>query len=83
MLVRLWCHECERIYGDRLVSYEDLTKFYGIMVNQAKKAFSSFNTGKFYASPENQDPEPLVFCHFGDGIGEDPIYDQVILLNEI
>jgi dynein heavy chain len=73
--VFMWCHECERIYGDRLVSYEHLDKFYKIMETQAKKAFSSFNTGRFYSE---EDPDPLVFCHFGDGIGEDPIYDQIV-----
>jgi dynein heavy chain len=75
--VFMWCHECERIYGDRLVSYEDLDKFYKIMESQAKKAFSSYNTGRFYRTGDDEDPDPLVFCHFGDGIGEDPIYDQI------
>jgi dynein heavy chain len=35
--VHLWLHESERVYGDRLVSYEDLTKYNAIVQAQHKK----------------------------------------------
>jgi len=74
----VWCHECERVYGDRLVSYAHLDQFYAIMMNQAKKAFGTFNTGRFYpAQPGEAAQDILIFSHFGDGIGEDPVYDKI------
>ncbi|CAM9224257.1 unnamed protein product, partial [Choristocarpus tenellus] len=71
--VQLWLHESERVYGDRLVSPEDLNKYNVLAQAQAKKLFPSFNMSKFYAA-ENADP--LVFCHFAENI-QDQIYDQV------
>ncbi|KAH8062045.1 hypothetical protein JL721_8764 [Aureococcus anophagefferens] len=68
-----WLHECYRVYGDRLVSPEDLAKFDGIMAAQAKKGFGEFNLSRFYGETR----DPLTFCHFIEGIGEDPIYDQI------
>lgn len=35
--VFLWLHESERVYGDRLVDYDDLNKFKMIMQSQARK----------------------------------------------
>ena len=36
-LVQLWAHECERIYGDRLVSPEHLKTFKAFAADIAKK----------------------------------------------
>jgi dynein heavy chain len=71
--VHLWLHESERVYGDRLVSYEDLTKYNQIVQAQHKKVFPSYNVARFYSS-ENSDP--LVFCHFAENI-QDKVYDMV------
>ena len=71
--VHLWLHESERVYGDRLVSYEDLTKYNNIVQAQAKKIFPSYNVTRFYAG-DNADP--LVFCHFPENI-QDKVYDMV------
>ncbi len=60
----LWLHESERVYGDRLVSPEDLAAYNTIAQAQSKKCFGQFNVTKFYS--ENADP--LVFCHFADNI---------------
>jgi len=72
-LTLLWLHESERVYGDRLVSIEDLTKYNTLAQSQCKKVFPSFPTAKYYAK-ENADP--LLFCHFSEGI-EDNVYNQV------
>ncbi|CAM9352734.1 unnamed protein product, partial [Phaeothamnion confervicola] len=76
-VVQLWLHESERIYGDRLVSPEDLGRYNSLAQQQAKKLFPAFNVSRFYAA-ENADP--LVFCHFADNI-QDRVYDQVRALD--
>jgi len=77
--VHLWLHESERVYGDRLVSYEDLTKYNTIAQAQHKKVFPSFNVARFY-SVENSDP--LVFCHFAENI-QDKVYDMAKSINKL
>ena len=74
--VLLWLHESERVYGDRLVSAEDLAKYNILAQAQCKKIFPSFPIAKFYAK---ENAEPLVFCHFTDGI-DNPVYDQITSL---
>lgn len=75
-LVLLWLHESERVYGDRLVSASDLTRFNSIVQTQCKKTFPSFSIARYY-SKENA--EPLIFSHFADSI-ERPVYNQVTSL---
>ena len=70
----LWLHESERVYGDRLVTPEDLAKYNTLAQNQCKKVFPSFPIAKFYA---DTNADPLVFCHFSENI-EDQVYDQII-----
>jgi len=71
--VYLWLHESERVYGDRLVSYEDLAKYNTIVQTQHKKVFPSYNVTRFYSGER---ADPLVFCHFADNIQEKN-YDMV------
>jgi dynein heavy chain len=61
--VLLWCHESERIYGDRLVNKTDNAKFKDIIKTTAKKKFSSFNADISAVYADN-DPSPLIFCPF-------------------
>ena len=68
-----WVHEAYRVYGDRLVSPEDLAKFEGILMGQAGKGFGEFNPKRFFGDSR----QPLTFCHFLEGIGEEPVYDQI------
>ncbi|KAL7490113.1 hypothetical protein ACHAW6_015825 [Cyclotella cf. meneghiniana] len=69
----LWLHESERVYGDRLVSAEDLSKYNSLAQAQCKKVFPSFPTAKYYAK---ENAEPLLFCHFAEGV-EVNAYNQV------
>ena len=68
-MAQLWLHESERVYGDRLVSMADLKKYKDLAVEQAKKFFKEM-------SPPTLFPEPLIFCHFAQGVG-DKIYDKI------
>eukprot|EP01035_Chromulina_nebulosa_P019234 gene19234-25085_t len=83
--VYLWLHESERVYGDRLVDGDDLHKFKQIMLNQAKRAFPQFNTGRYYLSGGGVKADPLIFCHFADlhQDSDDLSYDQCIDINEL
>ena len=65
--VNMWLHESERVYGDRLVSYEDLAKYNTIVQAQHKKIFPSYNVSRFYSG---ETADPLVFCHFAENIQE-------------
>ena len=47
-MVMLWAHECERIYGDRLVNPDHLKLYRGFASDLAKKAFPRTNLSKFY-----------------------------------
>jgi len=70
-LVRLWNHEIERIYGDRLVNAEDLKKFRANTFDSSKKAFPRTNMQNYY---RDKDPEPLVFANFVASL-DDKLYD--------
>ena len=72
-IVMLWLHESERVYGDRLVSLEDLARYQQLALAQAKKKFPNFNMANFFAA---ENPDPLIFCHFADNI-QDKVYDRV------
>ena len=79
--VQLWLHESERVYGDLLVSKLDLMKYKQEAQIQAKRRFPAYNMAKFFAA-ENADP--LVFCNFVDGYGDETMmYDQVLDLESI
>jgi len=47
-LVKMWIHECERIYGDRLVNPTDLAGYRAIVNNLCKKNFGKFNLTKYF-----------------------------------
>uniref|UniRef100_A0A803U1D0 Dynein axonemal heavy chain 17 n=1 Tax=Anolis carolinensis TaxID=28377 RepID=A0A803U1D0_ANOCA len=66
-LVRLWLHEAERVYCDKLVEEKDQESFGRVMMANCKKFFEVLNTGEM---PKRS---PNVFCHFAQGIG-DPKY---------
>jgi len=69
--IKLWVHECERIYGDRLVSPNDLTNYRQIVNDLCKKSFNKFNLNKYFGDT----PQPLVFAYFVESLDE-KIYDQ-------
>lgn len=72
-LVKLWCHECERVYGDRLVSYDHLDQFKAATFEIVNKQFSKHasHCKKFFGPTA----EPLVFANFVASL-DDKLYDQ-------
>jgi dynein heavy chain len=70
--IKLWVHESERIYGDRLVSQENLIVYKAIVGDLVKKSFAKFNLTKYFQA---QAPELLVFANFVGGLDE-KLYDQ-------
>ncbi|ESO12478.1 hypothetical protein HELRODRAFT_155577 [Helobdella robusta] len=69
-LARLWVHESQRTYRDKLVSHSDLELFDKIIAEVVKKIFEDLDENAIFK-------EPLQFCHFASGIGE-PKYLPVV-----
>ena len=50
-VVRLWIHECERVFQDRMVSQTDITKFEEMRLSVTKKFFDEENLAEVEARP--------------------------------
>lgn len=76
-MVKLWVHESERIYGDRLISPEHLNRYDVLMFDLIKKSFARYSLNRYFSN----NPENLIFCNFAGGMnGQDRLYD--IMPNE-
>lgn len=69
-LIRLWVHECDRIFGDRLVNAKDLATYRALAADVCQKSFSKYNLKKYFGAT----PEPLVFAQFVASL-DDKLYD--------
>jgi len=69
--IKLWVHESDRIYGDRLVSYPNLATFKALQAELVSKSFSKFNLKRYFGA----NPEPLIFANFVASLDE-KLYDQ-------
>lgn len=63
-IIKLWIHEVERTYGDRLVSPEHLKIMRESLADITKKSFGKFNLNKYI---QKDNAEPLIFCNFNQG----------------
>ena len=63
-IVKLWIHECERVYGDRLVTTNDLLIFKNEINEIVKKNFPKYNLSRYF---QEKGGEALVFCRFVNG----------------
>ncbi|XP_015211854.2 dynein axonemal heavy chain 17 [Lepisosteus oculatus] len=61
--VRLWLHETDRVYGDKLVDEKDIAQFTKIQAEICKKCFEDMDENVLFA-------KPVLFCHFAQGVGE-------------
>ncbi|XP_048222854.1 dynein axonemal heavy chain 17 [Perognathus longimembris pacificus] len=68
-LVRLWLHEAERVYGDKMVDEKDQETLRRVTMASTKKFFDDLGEELVFAKPN-------IFCHFAQGIG-DPKYCPV------
>ncbi|XP_072155544.1 dynein beta chain, ciliary isoform X1 [Bemisia tabaci] len=62
-LVRLWMHESQRVYGDKLTDDKDADAFMKIQIDIVKKNFDELDEGTVLEKPN-------IYCHFAQGIGE-------------
>ena len=68
-VVRLWLHECYRVYGDRLVNQTDIERFDGELKQTCKQCFADV------ADPEELEALPNVFTSFASPVASgDPAY---------
>lgn len=65
-LVRLYYHEANRVYGDKLVEKRDIDMYNKIAIDMIKKSFEEIDENHVFS-------HPLLYCHFAEGIG-DPKY---------
>uniref|UniRef100_A0A1I8PDY1 Dynein beta chain, ciliary n=1 Tax=Stomoxys calcitrans TaxID=35570 RepID=A0A1I8PDY1_STOCA len=63
MLLRLWVHECNRVYGDKLVDNSDIKNFNKIMLDTVRKGIESFNEDAVFGKPH-------IYCHFAKGLAD-------------
>ncbi|XP_021937393.1 dynein beta chain, ciliary isoform X2 [Zootermopsis nevadensis] len=68
-LVRLWMHESQRVYGDKLVDEKDIETYSKIQIDIVKKNFEEVDESLLAEKPN-------IYCHFAQGIGE-PKYMKV------
>lgn len=62
-MIRLWLHESQRVYGDKLTDDKDIDNFIKMQHDIAKKGFEEIDESLVFESPN-------IFCHFASGIGE-------------
>ncbi|GAB1597647.1 dynein beta chain, ciliary isoform X1, partial [Argonauta hians] len=62
-LIRLWLHESQRVYCDKLISPDDIEYFAKVQKDILMKHFEDFDM-KYLTS------QPLIYSHFATGIGE-------------
>ncbi|XP_061150392.1 dynein axonemal heavy chain 11 [Syngnathus typhle] len=62
-LVHLWLHESSRVYSDKLMEEKDVELFNKILLDTGKRYFEGIDESIFIH-------QPLVYCHFAQGVGE-------------
>ncbi|VEL24027.1 unnamed protein product, partial [Protopolystoma xenopodis] len=62
-MARLWLHESERVYCDKMTEQEDVDQFHKMLHETAKKALEDLDEAALF-------DRPLLYCHFAQGIGE-------------
>ncbi|NWV39884.1 DYH17 protein, partial [Grantiella picta] len=62
-LLRLWLHEAQRVYGDKLVDEEDQYSFNKLLMDTCKASFQNLSEDVVFAKPN-------IYCHFAQGMDE-------------
>lgn len=63
MLIRLYMHEANRVYGDKLVSFEDLDMFGKMITDTVRKNIESFDEPIVFE-------QPLIYFHYAEGLND-------------
>lgn len=71
--LRLWLHETQRVYGDKLVDEKDIENFYKFQLDILKKNFEEIDEGTVLEKPN-------IYCHFA---GEFLINNWLLLTKNI
>lgn len=75
-LARMWVHECNRVYLDRLILPEDIAKYQEYLTNGIKE-FSDFKPDLILA-------EPLIFTSFiAISRGHEVVYNPIKDMDEL
>ncbi|XP_049624579.1 dynein axonemal heavy chain 17 [Suncus etruscus] len=77
-LVRLWLHESERVYGDKMVDDKDQETLRRVTMASTKKFFDDLGEENLFAKPN-------MYCHFAQGVGDSKYFvvSDVAFLNKI
>ncbi|XP_061390860.1 dynein beta chain, ciliary isoform X1 [Musca vetustissima] len=62
-LIRLWQHETQRVYADKLTDEKDIDSFTKMQHDIVKKSFEEIDESVIFDKPN-------IYCHFAGGIGE-------------
>ena len=62
-LIRLWMHEAERVYRDKMVDQDDMALFDKLQKDIVKKSFEDADENILFR-------RPLIYCHFAQGLGD-------------
>jgi dynein heavy chain len=65
--VRLWTHECLRVFQDRMVTDSDIDRFFDLLNEQAKRTFKDLDQDELAVLPN-------IFTQFATKTGGDPAY---------
>lgn len=63
MLVRLYVHEATRVYGDKLVCFEDLDAFSKLTIEMVRKGLEGINESMVFEKPH-------IYFHYADSLNE-------------
>ncbi|UJR10317.1 hypothetical protein I4U23_014523 [Adineta vaga] len=73
-LIRLYIHEAERTYSDKLINQDDIDLFHKILRETIRKNFEFVNDDTFV--------RPLIYSHFSGGIG-DAQYTAILSMDKL
>ncbi|XP_043280362.1 dynein beta chain, ciliary isoform X1 [Venturia canescens] len=62
-IIRLWMHETQRVYGDKLTDEKDIDNFMKLQLDILKKNVEEIDEGAVLEKPN-------IYCHFAGGVGE-------------